>query len=86
MTIQRYTFVKGDLMVGPSKMITDDVFGSYVHYADHIAVVERLRTALEDIRIIAIYGCGTKQKDRRGTQFGAIIDKAIAILAETEQV
>lgn len=39
-----------------------------------------LREAMEKIRLYAIHGCGTKQKDVRGKQFGAIVDIADAAL------
>jgi hypothetical protein len=42
--------------------------------------IEELETSVEEIRLFAIHGCGTKQKDIRGRQFGKIVDIASKLL------
>ena len=43
--------------------------------------VKELEAVLTEIEQVAIHGCGTRQKDIRGRQFGKICDLAKAALA-----
>lgn len=41
---------------------------------------DKALNALREVRMYAIHGCGTKEKDIRGKQFGAIVDLAESVV------
>jgi hypothetical protein len=51
------------------------------HTRQLIGRVARLEAALTEVQAYAVHGCGTKQKDVRGLQFGKIVDICLGALA-----
>jgi hypothetical protein len=79
--------VGGDRESGPSD--SDRAFIGLERLKGRIARAESLAIALRDAlcesQMIAIHGCGTKQKDVRGKQFGAIVDIVTTALAQASE-